>query len=194
MFAPTSQRPTTISAGRKERPARMDAPIVRAATNATASETPRAVTTAKGTLCVRGLVGEDEVEAEAERRDEREADPGCAAPAPVGRLPRRDRDTHEREQDPGHLQHTRPLAGRDPDDERDHGGHGRHRRDDAHRPDRHAAVERADPEAAANPRRRRPRRRRPAREAIPDEDDPCQGRREPEHLLDDEHGQHVQSA
>ena len=42
--------PATISAGRNERPARTDAPIARAATNATASETPRAVATAKGTL------------------------------------------------------------------------------------------------------------------------------------------------
>ena len=54
------------------------------------------------------------------------------------------RDAGEREQDPGDLQRARPLAGRDADVNGITADDGRDGRDDAHRSDRHAAVERAD--------------------------------------------------
>ena len=182
-------RPRRAPAGRSAR-AGCDAPIAERRRTRAASETPRAVATAKGTLVVRGLVGEDEVEAEAERRERARGRSRPRGPPPRSRrLPRRDRDAREREQDPGDLERARPLAGRDPDDERDHGRRRPRsaRRCPSPRPPSRGRARRCprqprSPAAAARaPSRSSPGSRRPRRRPTP------AAAASPNDLRDDEH-------
>ena len=88
----------------------------------------------------------DEVAAEAERREQREAD--ARGDAPVARLvlARREADADERDEDPGDLRRRRVVAGREADGDRNDRRDARDRRDDAHRADGHAAVVGAEAE------------------------------------------------
>ena len=81
MFAPTSQRPTVSERRQRRRPGRNDAPTTSAATSASSSDDAAGGRDRIRDALVGGPVREDEVEPEAERGDQRQADPGGAAAA-----------------------------------------------------------------------------------------------------------------
>ena len=109
------------------------------------------------------------------------------------RLPCDERDADESERDPGELDRLGALAAHEADDDRQHGGGRGDRRDDADRADRHAAVERTEPERAGCARGNRGEQRDPAEELLPgerrDDEDPGETGR----LRDREHRERRES-
>ena len=87
-----------------------------------------------------------EVEAEADRGEQREADAGRDPPRALVVLERGERDADERADDARDLHGGRAVAGGDAEDDRDHRRRARDRRDHAHRADLHAAVVGVEPE------------------------------------------------
>ena len=106
--------------------------------------------------------GEEGPEADRGEQLEQYGGPAGAACLGVGlrRLAPREHHADHGERHPDQLQRARPLAGRQPDEHGDHGSRGRHRRHDAHRPDRERPVERGQPQQAEHPRAGSPRRGR----------------------------------
>ena len=183
------------STGRNPRLGRSAALTARAAAKASRSQSraPRRRDRV-GDALLRGPVGEDEVEAEAERAAT------SASPIPAARARRRCAGSREATATPARAR-TIPttcrsgLTRRDPDRERDRRRSRRDRRDgDPHRPDRHALVERADPETAARAGGGGQQRRCRAREAVAGGDDPRGRGGETDDLRDHEHGEHVAAA
>jgi hypothetical protein len=96
-------------------------------------------------------IHEHEVSAEPECRDERERH-ARREPSPVSGFARDEHDANERECDADELERARPLTAREPYRYRDQCGGRRDRRDDAHRTDRHPAIETGEPDRSCEPR------------------------------------------
>ena len=114
-----------------------------------------------------------------------------AAAAPAG-LARDEHDPGEREHAiPTHCNGAGRVAAREADDERHDRRGRRDRRHDAHRADRHAAVEAAEPDRARDTRRRSPEQPAPGR-AAPLAAIQTTTAAEPDELRPEEDGEDVQ--